>query len=73
MGEEQKRLVEKIQDYRRIGFLNLYISAFLYAGSMIPKFAIFPEKVLLLTYASFAFSSLAVLCYWRMSSLNQKL
>ncbi|WP_100488665.1 YrhC family protein [Sporolactobacillus pectinivorans] len=73
MKDYEKIILEKIKDCRRIGFLCLFLSTFLYAGTLIPKFEEEQWKFELLTVSSLLFILLASLFYWRTSKLREKL
>ncbi|CAM3102144.1 YrhC family protein [Sporolactobacillus spathodeae] len=71
MTEQQRKIAATIIDCRRTGLFCLYLSAFLYVGSLLPKFAAFPEKVAVLSGSSFGFTLLAIFFYWRISRLKE--
>lgn len=73
MEEQQKIIFEKIIDCRRIGMLCLFLSTFLYTGTLIPKFGEFQWKLEILSVSSFIFLVLSFFFYWRSSKLKEKL
>lgn len=73
MKDYQKIIHEKIIDCRRIGMLCLFLSAFLYTGTMMPQYAETGWKLSILSGSSLAFLLLTFFFYWRMSKLKDKL
>jgi hypothetical protein len=73
MEEQQKMILDKIMDYRRIGMLCLFISTFLYSGTLIPKYAEVQWKLGILSVSSFIFLIFSFFLYWRTSKLKGKL
>lgn len=73
MEEQQKMILDKIIDYRRIGMLCLFISTFLYSGTLIPKYAEAQWKLGILSISSFIFLIFSFFLYWRTSKLKEKL
>lgn len=73
MKEYEKKIMKKIVDCRRTGFLCLFLGAFLYAGTLIPKFEDQQWKIGILSVSSLLFVLLSFFFYWRTSKLRDKL
>lgn len=73
MEDYQKIILEKIIDCRRIGMLCLFLSAFLYVGTLLPEYADVDWKLAILSGSSLAFLLLTFFFYWRTSKLKDKL
>ncbi|MCO7175648.1 YrhC family protein [Sporolactobacillus kofuensis] len=73
MEEQQKMILDKIMDCQRIGMLCLFLSTFLYAGTLIPKYSEIQWKLEILSGSSLIFLIGACVFYWRSSTLRTKL
>ncbi|GGL40587.1 YrhC family protein [Sporolactobacillus putidus] len=73
MRDYEKIIQEKIIDCRRIAMLCLFLSAFLYTGTMMPEYADVDWKLAILSGASLAFLLLTFFFYWRTSKLKDRL
>ncbi|MCI1856603.1 MAG: hypothetical protein LKI94_08550 [Sporolactobacillus sp.] len=58
---EEKEVVEKITDCRRIGLLCLFVAVFLYAGTLVPQPELAIWKLKLLKLISLLFLGAAAL------------
>lgn len=73
MNDQQRVIADKLLDCRRTGFLCLYLSAFLYVGTLLPKFSDVPEKQVMLSLFSLMFLLVSLVFYWRTAKLREKL
>jgi hypothetical protein len=73
MSDQEKIIRDKIMDNRRFGFLALFLSTFLFIGSLLPTFEMEPWKSHLLFFSSLAFIVLSFLFQYRVRKLMEKL
>lgn len=73
MGDQEKKVMEQMTDCRRTGLLCLFVSAFLYAGTLIPGYSTVQWKLEVLAAASLVFLLSAVFFCWRMTKLKKRL
>ncbi|MCQ2008479.1 MAG: YrhC family protein [Sporolactobacillus sp.] len=73
MEEQQKMIQDKMIDCRRIGMLCLFLSTFLYSGTLIPSYSEIEWKLELLAGSSFLFLVFSFFFYWRSSKLKEQL
>ncbi|QAA22863.1 hypothetical protein C0674_09640 [Sporolactobacillus terrae] len=71
--EEQKTILNKIVDYKRVGMLCLFLSAFLYVGTFIPPYHAIEWKLEVLSGVSLLFLISSFICCWRSTKLKEKL
>jgi hypothetical protein len=72
MGDQGKHLDERIADCRRTGMLCLFISLFMYIGTVIPDMLVEPWKIEVLMITSFSFLLASVFFYWRTTKLKEE-
>ncbi|MCO7126369.1 YrhC family protein [Sporolactobacillus shoreicorticis] len=73
MEEQQKMIQDKMIDCRRIGMLCLFLSTFLYSGTLIPSYGNVEWKLEILSGSSLLFLVFSFFFYWRSSKLKEKL
>ncbi|MFC7393262.1 YrhC family protein [Scopulibacillus cellulosilyticus] len=70
---ELKNLKHKAIDYQRFSFIFMFLSVFLYIGTLIPFQGKTAAKSEILTFGCLGIMIIALLFFWRMKAAKKKL